>query len=423
MSGFHNFTDLIAYCKNNPDFFSQKDASGEYVLGIVRGHGKIVQNEYYWKAENVEILATLEPYNKSFDKHKASKPDFASETKDLFKGIVAKNKRMSSLISIETKHTFNTSNGKLLDLESLPHDKKYPEAVSTIGKFANISKTYNSKTILLGDRGLQKIEARLRKRNRKTVHKDLGNCLKDYFDYPETVKMLPKNYFAGRSRLIHSIISGDHEISSKFASKEFRSELFLETTEKNSLNYSQGQAILGFRCWNQIHSCYFSYTDGSILNYPCLQDWYSRDWSTSVCRRGAHAAPEPNGDCHCGFNAFGNFKESFKSTYNQGSQNSIMVAVAGAGNIALHKAGWRAEHARPIAILLAPDGYSKLNERKRKTARYYRVPVFEDQELFEAYSKTQAATVVRKPKKTTVNNIDDKEEKKGFFKGILEALG
>jgi hypothetical protein len=74
-------------------------------------------------------------------------------------------------------------------------------------------------------------------------------------------------------------------------------------------------------------------------------------WLTARCARaGGHAAPAP--DCECGIHAWHPTKRAARRVL--ANRGQVPGVVEASGAVEVHRDGFRAERARPFAVLLAP---------------------------------------------------------------------
>ena len=86
----------------------------------------------------------------------------------------------------------------------------------------------------------------------------------------------------------------------------------------------------------------------------------SGGWLRATCTEGAgHAAPAPG--CGCGIHAWHPSLRSARTVL--GARREVPGVVEAAGTVELHSAGFRAERARPRALLVRPGANSRLVER------------------------------------------------------------
>jgi hypothetical protein len=89
-------------------------------------------------------------------------------------------------------------------------------------------------------------------------------------------------------------------------------------------------------------------------------------WLVSVCARGAdHTAPAPG--CGCGINAWHPRRASARRVL--ASRREVVGIVEAGGAVEVHEEGFRAERARPHALLLVPGCNPKLIGRLAATYR------------------------------------------------------
>ena len=94
-------------------------------------------------------------------------------------------------------------------------------------------------------------------------------------------------------------------------------------------------------------------------------------WLTAACARGAgHAAPAPA--CECGIHAWHPRRRSARRVLALRRQVAGVVEARGA--IELHRDGFRAEHARPFALFLAPGAHAGVVGRLAETYSVEVVP-------------------------------------------------
>lgn len=82
-------------------------------------------------------------------------------------------------------------------------------------------------------------------------------------------------------------------------------------------------------------------------------------WLHAACSRGGHAAPDP--ECGCGIHAYHPAPGAARTLLR--SRRTIPGVIEAAGATELHRDGFRAERARPRALLLAPGANAGLVER------------------------------------------------------------
>src|SRR3712207_2164135 len=132
--------------------------------------------------------------------------------------------------------------------------------------------------------------------------------------------------------------------------------------------------IVGFRQWTFDRDGLLAPTSDG---YDVLPHWNPEGPTVAACpadRYGLHAAPIPA--CGCGLHA--RYSLDDRRLRHLGLWRLIGAIVAW-GRIELHEESFRAQYARPIALLRDPDeAYPDLRDR---TAERYRVPRLERPEL------------------------------------------
>lgn len=197
--------------------------------------------------------------------------------------------------------------------------------------------------------------------------------------------------------------------------------------------YKTEKPVLGFRSWNT-----FPVIRGDMRNqiYYLAPLGAGRDhWvpgeNIAECHSHlSHRRPTlsfsdewrdtPGQHCHCGFNAFNTLEDA--EAYNEGSPFAVFGAVAGCGKVQVHEDGWRSEKAQIIALFFRPYnrrksfdlhshraldrkcGLDRAGEKQleniKKTAEYYRVPLFTEEQEFFDFVKTYAQPIPRRAKPT-----------------------
>ncbi len=95
------------------------------------------------------------------------------------------------------------------------------------------------------------------------------------------------------------------------------------------------------------------------------------DWLTATCiRPEGHDAPAPG--CECGIHALHPTRPNARRVLAQ--RRAVPGIVEAEGHVELHDQGFRAEHGRPHALVLAPGRNEKL---VRRLAEAYAIPVVE----------------------------------------------
>jgi hypothetical protein len=98
--------------------------------------------------------------------------------------------------------------------------------------------------------------------------------------------------------------------------------------------------------------------------------WPPGDWLTATCER--HAGPAPAPDCDCGIHAWHPRRASARQVL--ATRREVPGVVEAEGATEVHEDGFRAERARPYALVLAPGRNA---EQVRRLAREYDVEVAE----------------------------------------------
>jgi hypothetical protein len=106
----------------------------------------------------------------------------------------------------------------------------------------------------------------------------------------------------------------------------------------------------------------------------------------------SHPEGSPNIDCACGFyalhdiptNPSAKFHNAWElSATTSGANHGLVFGVAGGhGHILVGTTGWRAEHARVLALYLGPEG--RRTRRLSAASERYNVPVYGNLEAFVA---------------------------------------
>jgi hypothetical protein len=94
------------------------------------------------------------------------------------------------------------------------------------------------------------------------------------------------------------------------------------------------------------------------------------EWLYATCERESHAAPAPG--CDCGVHGWHPRRSSARRVL--GIRQELPGIVEAGGEVEVHEDGFRAERARPYALVLAPGGNAK---RVARLAESYGVPVVE----------------------------------------------
>ncbi|MBO0703004.1 MAG: hypothetical protein J2P38_08740 [Candidatus Dormibacteraeota bacterium] len=134
--------------------------------------------------------------------------------------------------------------------------------------------------------------------------------------------------------------------------------------------------VVGWRTWRARAAA-----GGAVLLGPYSGTRWDSGSTRATCRLCppwmANLHPVPHPGCRCGLYAFSTLEEAFHNLMNQahtmqacGQGAAIVGAVIGWGRIVQHGGqGWRAEYARPVALL--GTGHPMLGP----LARHHRVPV------------------------------------------------
>lgn len=92
--------------------------------------------------------------------------------------------------------------------------------------------------------------------------------------------------------------------------------------------------------------------------------------------RGCKGHSSPGKHCHCGFNAWFDFKDAEKN------YRGVIGAIAGAGDIRLHKKGFRSSEAQILALLSFNKISKKDSSLLKEISDRYQVPLFKNKEAF-----------------------------------------
>jgi hypothetical protein len=99
--------------------------------------------------------------------------------------------------------------------------------------------------------------------------------------------------------------------------------------------------------------------------------WPCGEWLEATCGRGApHAAPDP--DCSCGIHAWHPRRSSARRAL--ATRSHVVGVVEATGAVELHEDGFRAQRARPAALMLTPGANVA---RIRRLAECYAAEVVE----------------------------------------------
>jgi hypothetical protein len=125
-------------------------------------------------------------------------------------------------------------------------------------------------------------------------------------------------------------------------------------------SFAMNEPVLGYRAWLVRPSC-----DGYQLRSILVPMRWAAEpgaWTCARCRPGAAGGPVPQDstamphpDCPCGLYAYhslaaGGYDERMVRE-DGGDLGIVWGAVAGAGRVLVYRDGWRAQFARPVAIV------------------------------------------------------------------------
>lgn len=156
--------------------------------------------------------------------------------------------------------------------------------------------------------------------------------------------------------------------------------------------------LLGFRSWG------IDIKEAKIRAATNEYHW-TPGANTAACEN--NCGDTPGIRCHCGFNAFYNFKDAQNSKYN--NDFAIIGAIAGTGKTELHSLGFRSEKAQIIAF------FAEDNFIYRAIAEAYSVPLFTREDQFLSFVSAYA-NPIEKVKKQDKIDLSKESFKKARYK-------
>lgn len=141
------------------------------------------------------------------------------------------------------------------------------------------------------------------------------------------------------------------------------------------------QPVVGYRAWRVDTVQHLGRVAEPILHATGVDYHWTPGKNVASCYGGLidGSHPSPLFECHCGFWVFSDLDRL--EGYIQAIHYDVVGAVMGWGRVIQHgEAGWRAQYARPLALLDLKAGKQSA-ARTKWVAKQYGLPVFEREAL------------------------------------------